>query len=361
MNARNPSLDLLRGIAVLLVIMSHYPYFGWMTAGWFGVDLFFVLSGFLISGLLFKEIQETGTIRIGRFLMRRGFKIYPSFYLFIATTAVLWPMLRSHIAIESVFLQNYFVVDGHQFPSRGWAHLWSLAVEEHFYLGLPLALLMLARFGKLRWIPKLSMWLLALCFAYRLTCVLARDPFSAVLYRTQSRIDALLIGVAISYLYRFERDRFYRISRSPWLFASLPLLFVPAFALSGTMSVLSLSTILLANALGFGLLLIFAVSSNLRFKPVAFVGQHSYSIYLWHVVPLAYFASKPVTAFRFGANMLLAVAMGIIMARIVEFPALKLRERLLRAPEKIVGRNNSVAVRTVSDADLIRSSSEVSC
>lgn len=325
---RNPSLDVLRGIAVLLVIVSHYPYFQWMTAGWFGVDLFFVLSGFLISGLLFSELQQTGSIRIGRFLMRRGFKIYPSFYLFVIVTAALWPVLRSHLPAESVFLQNYFVVDGHDFPSRGWAHLWSLAVEEHFYLGLPLALLLLSRFGKLQWIPRLSMCLLAICFVYRLSCAFAHDPFSAVMYRTQSRIDALFIGVAISYLYRFERERFDRISRSTWLFAALPLSFIPAIALSEKMSVLSLSTILLANALGFGTLLLFAVSSNLRLKPLEFIGQHSYSIYLWHTIVLAYFVRKPMTLPHFFANMAAALILGIVMARLIEFPVLGLRDRL---------------------------------
>src|ERR1051325_7889657 len=100
MNQRNQSLDVLRGVAVLLVIAYHYPYFSIMKIAWIGVDLFFVLSGFLISGLLFLEIQRTGSIRIGRFLLRRGFKIYPAFYFYILLTALVFPSLRVDLLRE---------------------------------------------------------------------------------------------------------------------------------------------------------------------------------------------------------------------------------------------------------------------
>jgi len=80
MNSRNQSLDMLRGVAVLLVLGRHMDGAGiWSSAGWCGVDLFFVLSGFLISGLLFTEFKKTGTIDVKRFWIRRGFKIYPAF------------------------------------------------------------------------------------------------------------------------------------------------------------------------------------------------------------------------------------------------------------------------------------------
>src|SRR3990167_6747089 len=88
-------LDILRGIAVLLVLGRHIPmtqepvrgFLGWwMRAGWTGVDLFFVLSGFLVSGLLFQEYKRHGDIRLGRFFIRRGLKIYPAFYVLFFVT-----------------------------------------------------------------------------------------------------------------------------------------------------------------------------------------------------------------------------------------------------------------------------------
>ena len=85
--SRIKQLDVLRGIAIVLVLGSHMPASDlWSQIGWVGVDLFFVLSGFLVSGLLFNEYKKHGQIRLGRFLIRRGFKIYPAFYFLILVT-----------------------------------------------------------------------------------------------------------------------------------------------------------------------------------------------------------------------------------------------------------------------------------
>src|SRR5205823_1760768 len=154
MTTRNPSLDVLRGVAVIVVILDHYQYIervqnpsiiDFCIAGplaivsSLGVDLFFVLSGFLISGLLFEELASTGELRVIRFLARRGLKIYPGFYAFIGLTALFNPaMLHSRKMLsELLFLQSYL--------PRIWGHTWSLAVEEHFYLALPLLFLLLNR------------------------------------------------------------------------------------------------------------------------------------------------------------------------------------------------------------------------
>src|SRR3954471_20438531 len=88
-NHRLTELDFLRGIAVILVLFAHHYLISYTgTMGWIGVDLFFVLSGFLVSGLLFAEYKKFGDIHPVRFLIRRGFKIYPLFYLSILITSV---------------------------------------------------------------------------------------------------------------------------------------------------------------------------------------------------------------------------------------------------------------------------------
>ena len=82
-------LDFLRGLAIIGVLLRHSAFENiFARAGWAGVDLFFVLSGFLVSGLLFREYKKTGTVRIGRFLIRRGFKIYPTFYIFLIVSFI---------------------------------------------------------------------------------------------------------------------------------------------------------------------------------------------------------------------------------------------------------------------------------
>jgi peptidoglycan/LPS O-acetylase OafA/YrhL len=108
-------------------------------AGWMGVDLFFVLSGFLVSGLLFREYQRDGRVRPGRFLLRRGLKIYPAFWTLMVATVIVWPQESNghSLAIELAFLQNYW-------PTI-WGHTWSLAVEEHFYLLVAIGCALMAR------------------------------------------------------------------------------------------------------------------------------------------------------------------------------------------------------------------------
>ena len=114
MTGRNQSLDTLRFLAILLVLGFHVPYYhAWATAGWIGVDLFFVLSGFLISGLLFREFQTTGAINFWRFILRRGLKIWPPFYALLAFTAFLLLLThqrfpRGGVIANALFAQNYY-------------------------------------------------------------------------------------------------------------------------------------------------------------------------------------------------------------------------------------------------------------
>jgi peptidoglycan/LPS O-acetylase OafA/YrhL len=108
--SRNQSLDVLRGIAVLSVLGCHSTYSPILrnVVGGVGVDLFFVLSGFLISGLLFDEYKKTGGIRIGRFLLRRGLKIWPSYYLLVLGCAALQLFNGSHSS-KSQIISNCFL------------------------------------------------------------------------------------------------------------------------------------------------------------------------------------------------------------------------------------------------------------
>jgi len=161
MKARNQSLDVLRGVAILLVLGRHFPYYHlWTRAGWIGVDLFFVLSGFLISGLLFREYRETGAISLKRFFIRRGFRIYPPYCAFLLLTM---PLTIGRLTwADLTFMQSYL--------ARFWGHGWSLSVEEHCYVFLPLFFIvspaLFPRF-EFRWIPYSLPIVIASCLAMR--------------------------------------------------------------------------------------------------------------------------------------------------------------------------------------------------
>lgn len=230
-HSRNESLDVLRSVAILLVIGMHYPASQLLATGWIGVDLFFVLSGLLISGLLFTDVTREGRIRIGRFLFRRGMKIYPALYVFLIATVFFLKNGRQSFWTEVCFLQNYRLLNKAGLPggpALGWFHLWSLAVEEHFYLLLPLLLVAMHRARMLRFIPRLAGVIVLLCFFARLFQGFSHPYVSYMMYPTHLRIDALFAGVALGYLYHFEPDRFAQFSQW-WLPFGTFILLLPAF------------------------------------------------------------------------------------------------------------------------------------
>jgi peptidoglycan/LPS O-acetylase OafA/YrhL len=215
---RLAALDALRGAAILLVLGRHYHF----DPGWVGVDLFFVLSGFLVSGLLFREYQRMGKVRVGRFLARRGFKIYPAFYAFMLVTAIYMrhtPTPPGAYLAECLFLQGYL--------PHIWWHTWSLAVEEHFYLLLALGLALIVRRGRgadnpfALVVPVTAIVALAELAARIVTVSRHPGDLLADLYPTHLRLDSLLFGVLLAYWYHFDGERLRRIVTSHrWIIAA---------------------------------------------------------------------------------------------------------------------------------------------
>ncbi len=331
---------MLRGVAVLLVLVHHSPggEGALVKGGWTGVDLFFVLSGFLVSGLLFKEYLRTGRIRPGRFYLRRGLKIYPNVYTMLGvTSAVLaWahvPVEPRRVLGEIVFLQNYVLA---AWEAR--EHAWSLAIEEHFYFLLPLVLTLLVRWGPFRRRPVRSAAALTAALGTAILAVRwatvrfgAGDPVD-VMFFTHTRMDSLAFGVLLSVVWHFAPDKIATIRRLRWaLLAAGLLLTAPSFVFHHwEPPVLILGLTL--NYLGYGMVLA-AVLTLPRELPtplapvLAYVGFYSYSIYLWHAPFLALLLSTV------GSRLLAAplfylgsIGIGVVMAKLVELPALRLRE-----------------------------------
>jgi peptidoglycan/LPS O-acetylase OafA/YrhL len=360
---RLPQLDMLRGVAILLVLGHHMDKYtpgtawappavvqAWLTGGWMGVDLFFVLSGFLVAGLLFAELKKHSNVQVGRFLLRRGFKIYPAFYAFLLVTlvGVLLTGAGVHWAAflcEACFVQNYG-------PSIG-DHTWSLAVEEHFYLLLSLFVL-----AQLRFTNRLQLSTLAVAFVVIASgCLAARlwvswsAPYvnRTHLFPTHLRLDALLFGVLLSYLYHFRGPALAeRVRRGRYALLLLGIALVaPSFFLDIAQSFYLHTAGLTCTYLGFGAILLVAVfwpgagPRPLR-RPAALlavIGFYSYSIYLWHLAakswvltlvrvtvgdgrPLPYLA-------ELGIYVLGSVVVGIVLAKLIEAPFLRWRDRLI--------------------------------
>jgi peptidoglycan/LPS O-acetylase OafA/YrhL len=375
-NPRLIQLDILRGIAILLVLGRH-PVLApeqsgslhtfaraWHRFGWTGVDLFFVLSGFLVGGLLFHELRTRGGLDVGRFLIRRGFKIWPSYYLFLAVFAALrlltgargvdvWDLVPNLLNV-----QNYF--------GSPRVHTWSLAVEEHFYLVLPLVLLAIVGrrpvsrlpIAAIPAIPILSVCLLVACMALRWQVTMGPSYSQELLLSpTHLRIDALFFGVMIAYMYHFHEPVIGRLARHRGLLAATGLVLVAPMAMvpaDHSAFVGSLGFAMLY--VGYGCLLVAVVATPLDHgwagrwlqsvpaRLIAFIGMFSYPIYLWHIevgialnrVLARWVAFGPeAMALRWACGMsaflVLSVVLGVVMGRLVERPALAMRDRLFPA------------------------------
>jgi peptidoglycan/LPS O-acetylase OafA/YrhL len=322
--------------------------------GWCGVDLFFVISGFLISGLLFQEYKRFGDIRLKTFWLRRGLKIYPAFYVYTLVLTLILPITIPGAKVpvgrlwaDLTFLSSYFQGLSGQ--------TWSLAIEEHFYLLLPLFLLGLMKVNAKKDDPFASIPVVFLLIAIgslwlRMTVTPAYPgDYYSYLFPTHLRMDGLFCGVTIGYLYHFKPQFLARVPGWRLLFAGAILL-IPIYFLNlenWHMYTWGLTS----TFLGFACIVTWAVRiplprGRLLALPVDLLGRigfYSYSIYLWHWIVIGYlrqylrykcittgrpFAwSSAIERLQWPLSMGFSIIVGITMAAAVEQPVLKLRDR----------------------------------
>lgn len=290
---RIPTLDGWRAVAILLVVVHHFSATFFPTEvsynanskthfGAFGVDIFFGLSGLLITKLLLEEWRSAGAVSLRGFYIRRAFRILPPYLLFLAGLTVTGLWLTGREAVGSLFFFRNYVPDG--LVDRWTVHLWSLSVEEHFYLLWP---------GLLVWCglkrgKSLAAWLALGIAAWRL--FESQTSLGAILdvmphFRTDLRLDALLWGCVAAFILDDQRERerfkvqfrfvawaacvlitvacirFYSLISSVWLAALIPIL------LAGTVVHPE-----------------WWISRFLELKPLVWIGRISYSLYLWQQV-----------------------------------------------------------------------------
>ena len=366
--SRNPGLDTLRACAIALVFMTHYdsfvsdrPVFGWLgDIGWMGVDLFFVLSGYLIANQLFAGLARGQSLSLKRFYARRAFRTLPVFWLVLAAFA-LFPVAMGGKPPPPWWRFLTFTQNIGLQPGTAFSHAWSLCVEEQFYLVLPAILALGAWRARGRSaLTRAHGW--SLLAALVATGVIARCLLwqtyarptpehgytTWIYYNTLCRFDEFMPGVAIAMLKNFHRPAWERPMARGGLLSAIGAVAVAAmlalehffYYIDGQgwgffMTAFGYSL----DAWAFALLAAAALSPAARVMRWRIPGMDklalwSYSIYLSHK-PLAMFLGhqlKPLgvsDGTRLAIIMPVCVAMGGLLYKLVEAPFMAWRDRLV--------------------------------
>ena len=345
-----PGLDGLRAIAVLAVIAFH-EQFGWAPGGLLGVGVFFTLSGYLITDLLLSRWTASGRLHLAEFWMRRARRLLPALFVMLAVVTA-WVTiadrirlanLRGTVAAAATYWSNWYtIINGQSYFARFAApqpldHLWSLAVEEQFYLIWPWLLLagvfLISRRGPAA-VPWLALPTLGLAAASAVAAMLLYHPGfdpTRIYEGTDTRASGLLIGAALAMVWPSSRagvagKRTQRVLDWPG-FAGLALIGLmiwrvgqySPFLYRGGLVVLALATAaVVAAAACPGNL----TAAALGWRPLRWLGVRSYGIYLWHypVIVLTSPANGTVDLPRAAAQIAASIAIAALSWRYIEEP-----------------------------------------
>jgi peptidoglycan/LPS O-acetylase OafA/YrhL len=364
-----PALDGLRGIAVTLVVGFHA--FGIPRDGFLGVDLFFVLSGFLITSILLGEQASLGRISLSRFYVRRALRLVPALLVFLVVsliahlvvagarhelaTALVLDQLRD-CAVAAFYVSNFVLAGGgvDALPT-GLAHLWSLAAEEQFYLLWPILLVCgLARHR--RWAGIVLIAAIAFVVVRQFQLVLSGVPGDRLDFGPDTRSGSILVGClfAVVRANASGARRLASVTRVGLPFALL-LSFVILFADLGRALYVGPLT-LFAFCAGVVIVAVLdegcAVRRWLSPRPLVYLGRLSYSLYLWHLLIFTALgvalvgANGAAGAPRATAAVAASLVAAALSYHLVEIPFLR-RKRARQTPDVPVHRGRPTPVPKV--------------
>lgn len=305
--SRLPALDGLRGVAILLVVSYHVSDTR-IPGGWVGVDLFFALSGFLITGILVNELRRTGVIHFRAFFRRRALRLFPALVVFLAAVAIIdrhHPLMPDFVLATVTYVANIVLALGHKLE---FTHTWSLAQEEQFYLLWPFVLLAIFRWRR-GWTVIAALAVIALVWG-----VTAPGDFGRLYNGPDTHAAPILLGSLAGYLYAIDR---LPSVRGAGMAALLGLAAVALFAhLDAFYPVLYIPVAVLAAVAVAGN----TTSRALAWTPLRGLGAISYALYLWH--PLVMHGT---TGIMRPVAVVASIAIAVASYYIVERPFLRRR------------------------------------
>ncbi|GAA4800165.1 acyltransferase [Olivibacter ginsenosidimutans] len=365
-------LDHLRALAIILVFLCHYRAYEmptWVDTvgrfGWVGVDLFFVLSGFLIGEQLLRQVQSVGQINFKRFYISRTFRILPA-YFFMVFLYFAFPFLREREGIApfwqfATFTQNFDLDFGDE---GAFSHAWSLSIEEQFYWLLPLTISLSSGkdhfkkgFYTLLGVFLLGLLLRGMSWVYFVSPFYAQNITEGrfvvynkwVYYPTYNRLDGLLVGVTIAAIITFAKPLTRRLSAygnalffSGMALMALAYVFLKDDRLAFWPTLLGYPLLALAfGCMVFGAIFPSCFLYHIRWKFSTIIATLSYSIYLCHKVinellqkPLDTLGIPAQSNWRVFSCACCSILAALLMNRLIEYPFLKWRSVLLSEQNK---------------------------
>lgn len=338
-----PGLDGIRAVCVSTVMVAHYG-FGHIVPGGLGVTIFFFLSGFLITNLLLREQDATRSISLANFYVRRFLRLMPELLLLILFGIVVGVMTTPIPVLDVLaalfYVSNYYQLWTSAYLHAGvnWPHLWSLAVEEHFYLTFPLALILLR--GHLRLLLTVLVAFIVVVLAWRLAIVAYGAPFGFQQVGTahpytyiasDTRMDSIVYGCLTTVCFRLWRYHARGAAAAMLLLsASAALLMLslalrsPEFRESWRYSLQGLAVMLFFCALfrsDARTLLVRVLEAPLLRR----MGVLSYGAYLWHLEAIRTFGAIAGEGFvaTSASHRLLLVAFGFVFSFAAAFLSFK--------------------------------------
>src|SRR5215831_8803880 len=345
-----PGLDGLRALAVLAVVAYHLNL-GWAPGGLLGVGVFFTLSGYLITDLLLSQWETTGRMRLADFWRRRARRLLPALFVMLGVVAA-WvtlldrsrlPVIRGAVASSAAYVSNWWLIAQHSSyfarfaPPMPLGHLWSLAVEEQFYLIWPWLLWLMLRLARRRHglHPRLAWATLLLAFISAAAMAVLYQPGydpTRIYDGTDTRAFAVLIGASLAFVWpsRLLGDDVTETAR--WILdgigsAGLVVIAVliwhttqySAFLYRGGMVLLSVGTAMVVGAAASPASRLGVV---LGWRPLRWVGVRSYGIYLWHypIIVLTTPADGRESVVREVLQVAAAIGVAALSWRFVEEP-----------------------------------------
>jgi len=352
-----PGLDGLRAVAVLAVVISH-TWAQALPGGWVGVDVFFVLSGFLITSILLSEHDRTGRISFRSFYVCRALRLLPA----LAVTLVLGVLIAYWLypgsasdtlteAFAAVFyVANWLVALG-GVHSGLLIHTWTLSIEEQFYWTWPVALYFLLMVGSRRVALAATLLVLGVVVAHRLMGV------SSFSFRTDTRADSLLMGCAVALAASAGLIDLLstKIIRGAAVLAFVTLGLVLAGIQPMSMSGVGYTVVGVAAAtvvVSVALRPVRLAARALSWHPLTWIGQRSYGVYLYHPLCLALLAPRLGTdgPAALAATLIFSTCAAAVSYHYVETPFLRLKERAKNRHETATRAPDATAVEALRTA-----------